>query len=134
MLAEVKFEVERPETVRAEPETERPEPVRSLKDSPFTMRSVVEARWNEEYAVDDEYIVAERIEERRPVKLLVPENVFESERRVEDAAVPLDVSTQTTPDEFVLSVPAVVVERVRKPVLRLVEEAFTNEEYTVDEE
>src|SRR3989344_4610900 len=66
---------------------------------------------------------------RRAVKLLVPEKVFESARRVEEAEVPLDVSTHTTPDEFVLRVPTVEVARVRKPVERLVEEAVEKLEY-----
>ena len=47
MFADAKLEVVRPETVRALPETERPEPVRSLNDSPFTMRLVVEAEVKE---------------------------------------------------------------------------------------
>jgi hypothetical protein len=55
MFAEVKFDVERPETVRAEPDIERPEPVRSVNDSPFTMRFVVEEMIDEEYIVDEEY-------------------------------------------------------------------------------
>jgi hypothetical protein len=48
--------------------------------------------------------------------------------------VPDDVSTHTTPDEFVLSVPTVVVERVMKAVERFVVLAVMNEEYAVDEE
>ena len=55
MLADVKLEAERPETVRAFPVLVRPEPKRLLKDSPFTMRLVVEAVLNDEYAVDEEY-------------------------------------------------------------------------------
>ena len=52
MLAEEKFEVVRPETVRAPAEFERPEPVRSVKFSPFTIKFVVEAEVNEEYVED----------------------------------------------------------------------------------
>ena len=42
--------------------------------------------------------------------------------------MPEDVSTQTRPAEFVLRVPAVVVERVMKAVERFVVEAVRNEE------
>ena len=42
-------------TVRAELVMVRPLPVRSLNDSPFTMRLVVDAVTNDEYAVDEEY-------------------------------------------------------------------------------
>jgi hypothetical protein len=49
----VKFEVVRPETVRALPATERPEPVRSLTDSPFTIKFVVEAVVKEAYVVEE---------------------------------------------------------------------------------
>jgi hypothetical protein len=45
----------RPELVRAPPESESPVPVRSLKDSPFTMRLVVEEMMAEEYMVEEEY-------------------------------------------------------------------------------
>ena len=41
--------------VRAPTESERPLPVRSLNDSPLTMRLVVEAVLNDEYRVEDEY-------------------------------------------------------------------------------
>jgi hypothetical protein len=43
------------EVTRAPPESESPVPVRSLNDSPFTMRFVVEAFTYEEYMVEDEY-------------------------------------------------------------------------------
>ena len=59
---------------------------------------------------------------------------MESERSVDDAAVPLDVSMYTRPAAVVLRVPAVVVERVRKPVRRFVDDAVRNDEYIVDEE
>ena len=68
-----------------------------------------------------------------PVKLFVFENVLKSERRVEEAAVPDEVSTQTRPVDVVLSVPTVVVESVRKPVYRLVVLAVVNEAYVVEE-
>jgi hypothetical protein len=57
-----------------------------------------------------------------------------SERSVDEAATPRAVSMYTTPDAFVLSVPAVVVERVMKAVERFVVEAVRNDEYIVDEE
>ena len=69
-----------------------------------------------------------------PVKLFVFENVLKSERRVEEAAVPNEVSIQTRPVDVVLSVPTVVVESVRKRVYRFVDEAFRNDEYIVEEE
>jgi hypothetical protein len=93
------------------------------------MRLVVEAVLKEAYAVDEEYV-----EVRRALKTFAPLQVLESPKSVEEAAVPLEVSTQTTPDGDVLRVPAVVVESVRKPVWRLVEDAVMNEEYAVDEE
>ena len=43
MLADAKFDVVKPETVRALDELERPEPSRLLNDEPLTMRLVVEA-------------------------------------------------------------------------------------------
>ena len=48
MLAEVKLEVPRPETVRAPVEFERPEPSRLLNEEPLTMRFVLEAVTKEE--------------------------------------------------------------------------------------
>ncbi len=51
-----------------------------------------------------------------------------SERSVDEAAVPLDVSTHTTPVDDVFSVPEVVVDSVRKPVFRFVEEAVMKDE------
>ena len=46
--------------VRALDEMERPEPVRSLKDSVFTMRLVVEAMAKEEYEVEEEKVEVRR--------------------------------------------------------------------------
>ena len=63
-----------------------------------------------------------------PVKLLVFENVLKSARRVDDAAVAEDVSIHTKPLAFVLRVPTVVVDNVRKPAWRLVVLAVTNDE------
>ncbi len=51
-----------------------------------------------------------------------------SERSVEDAAVPEDVSIQTTPAAVDFSVPAVVVDRVRNAVFRFVDDAVINDE------
>ncbi len=59
---------------------------------------------------------------------------MKSERSVDDAAVPLDVSTQTRPDAFVFSVPTVVVDSVRNAVFRFVDDAVRNDEYIVDDE
>jgi SOS-response transcriptional repressor LexA len=41
--------------LRALPESVRPLPVKSLNDSPLTMRLVVEAVMKEEYIVEEEY-------------------------------------------------------------------------------
>jgi hypothetical protein len=60
---------------------ERPVPVRSLKDSPLTMRFVVEAVVNEPYVVEEK------------LNLLTAEKKLVSPRRVDEAAVPEDVST-----------------------------------------
>ena len=61
------------------------------------------------------------------VEALMYELTFESPY----AAV---VSEYTTPVADVLSVPAVVVERVRFPRKALVDEAVINDEYAVDDE
>jgi hypothetical protein len=56
-----------------------------------------------------------------------------SPRRVELAAVPSEVSTQTIPWALVFRVPTVDVARVKKPVLRLVLDAVMKDEYIVEE-
>ena len=68
MLAEVKFEVERPETVSAPLEFERPEPSKLLNDDPPIFRFVVLAVTNDEYEVDDEY----EDENKPPPEILFP--------------------------------------------------------------
>jgi hypothetical protein len=70
----------RPAFVRAPEERESPVPVRSLNDSPFTIRFVVLAVTNEAYVVEER------------AKRLTPEKKFVSERSVEEAAVPRAVS------------------------------------------
>ncbi len=67
------------------------------------------------------------------MNLFVPDQKFVSDSSVDDAAVPDDVSTHTTPDAFVFSVPTVVVDSVRNPVCRFVVEAVVNDPYVVDE-
>ena len=62
-----------------------------------------------------------------PVKLFVLEKVLKSERRVDDADVPDDVSTHTSPLDVVLSVPTVEVESVIPPVIRFVVDAVSND-------
>lgn len=66
------------------------------------------------------------------MKRLAPENVFESARRVDDAAVCAEESTYTTPEAFDRRMPAVVVERLMNPAIRFVVEAVVNEPYVVD--
>ena len=48
MLAEEKFVVVSPETVRAPLELDKPEPSKLLNDEPLIMRLVVEAEVNDE--------------------------------------------------------------------------------------
>ncbi len=55
MLAEAKFEVERPDTERALAVLARPEPSNELNDEPLTMRLVVLAVAKDEYIVEEEY-------------------------------------------------------------------------------
>ncbi len=68
-----------------------------------------------------------------PVKLFVLVNVLKSDSSVDDAAPERDVryvvvSTNVTPEVFVRSRPAVVVDIFRNPRFRFVVEAVRNEE------
>jgi hypothetical protein len=63
-----------------------------------------------------------------PVKLFVFENVLKSDSRVDEAAVSAELSTYTVPDEFVFRNPAVVVDSVTLPAIRLVVLAVINDE------
>ncbi len=65
-------------------------------------------------------------------------NVLKSDRSVEEAAPERDVryvvvSTNVTPEVFVRSRPAVVVDSVRNPRDRFVVEAVMNDPYVVDD-
>jgi hypothetical protein len=77
--------------------------------------------------LNDPRVVDEFANICRPVK------VFVSERSVDDAAVPDDVSIYTRPVEVVLSVPAVVVESVKNPAVKFVVDAVVKDAYVVDE-
>ena len=57
------------------------------------------------------------------VKLFTPLKVLLSPNKVEEAAEPEEVSTQTRPEEFVLRVPTVEVAILTAPVLPLIERA-----------
>ena len=98
------------------PEFESPEPKRLLNDEPLITRLVVDAVVNDPEVVD-------AYENR-----LTPVQVLVSERRVDDAAVPNDVSTHTNPAPFVFNVPTVDVESVSRPVVRFVVLAVANDE------
>ncbi len=79
------------DTAREVPERVRPVPVRSLNDSPLTIKLVVEAVRNDEYAVEEEYgevmrLVAVMLPEESMVVEAVPPTFNQlAENRVDEA-------------------------------------------------
>ncbi len=71
--------------------------------------------------VDDAYE-----DERSELNVFGPLHVLLSERSVDDAALPDDVSTQIKPADVVLSVPTVDVAIEIPPVVPLIESADTD--------
>jgi hypothetical protein len=85
------------------------------------------ARSTPDASVDSRELIAVAVYVRVFVNLLAPENVFASDRSVDEAAVIVDESAHTRPFAVVRRYPDVVVPRVRTPVfdtVRAEDEAF----------